>query len=106
MAFSDKGGPRSFLVEGCPGRAATRTAIQAHFIHRNVLDTVITLEEVNLPHLRCPRCNIMVTCRTLNGRHTVTAQCAWGEERKIRRLSEEELRKSTERDFQTYGEPL
>ena len=33
--------------------AATRTAMRVHFLHRHVLDTVVILEEGNLPHPRC-----------------------------------------------------
>ena len=60
MDFSAKGGLRSFLVEGCPGQSATRTTMKVHFLHRNVLDTVVILEEVNLPHPRCTRCFMLV----------------------------------------------
>ena len=92
MAFSDKGGPRSCLVEGCPGRAATRTAMRVHFMHWNVLDTVVILEEGNIPHPRCPRCNILVPWITLKVSHPDTAQCARGAEWKRRRIAEVELR--------------
>ena len=44
MEFPDKGGPRSCLVEGCPGRAATRIAMRVHFLHQHVLDSVVILE--------------------------------------------------------------
>ena len=53
MAFLTAGGLRSCLVEGCPVRAATMTAMQVHFMHRNVQDTVVILEEGILPHPRC-----------------------------------------------------
>ena len=52
-AFLAKGGPQSCPVEGCPGRAATRTEIWVHFLHRHVLGTVVILEERNLPNPRC-----------------------------------------------------
>ena len=52
MALLSKGGPWSFPVEGCPGRVATRTAMRVHFLCRNVLDTVVILEEGNSPHTR------------------------------------------------------
>ena len=54
MAFYAKGRQQSCLVEGCPGRAATRTAMRVHFMHRHVLETVVILEEGNLPHPLCP----------------------------------------------------
>ena len=80
--------------------------MRVHFLHRNFLDTVVILEEGNLPHPQCPRCNILDPWRTLNGRHLATAQCTRGAERKRRRLGEEELRESFERAFQAYGAPL
>ena len=52
MDFLAKGGPQSFLVEGCPVKAATSTAMQVHFLHWGVLDTVVVLEEVNLLLIR------------------------------------------------------
>ena len=52
MEFQAKGGPQSCPVEVFLGRAATRTAMRVHFLHRNVRDTVVFLEEVNLPHPR------------------------------------------------------
>ena len=80
--------------------------MQVHFLHRNVMDTVVILEKGNLPQPRCPRCNMLVPWRTLDRRHVVTAQCARGAERKMRRLLEAELRESMERDFETYTETL
>ena len=53
IAFLAKGGLRSCLMEGCPGRLATRTAMQVHFFHRHVLDTVVIIEEGTPPHPRC-----------------------------------------------------
>ena len=50
MAFLAKGGPRSCPVEGCPGRASKRTVMLVLFLHWLVLDTVIILEDENLPH--------------------------------------------------------
>ena len=95
-----------FLVNGCRGRASTWKATRINSLHRNFWDTVIILEEGNLPHPRCPRCDMLVSCKSLNGRHVTTAQCTKGVERKRRRLVEEEMRESVERDFKTYGRPL
>ena len=53
MEFTAKGVPRSCPVEVCPGQAATRTAMRLHFLHQHVLETVVNLEEGNLPHLWC-----------------------------------------------------
>ena len=78
MSFLTKGGPQRCPVEGCPGTLATRTAMQVHFVHWHVQDTVVMLEEVNFPHPRCARCDMQVPRKALNGRHLGTAQCAKG----------------------------
>ena len=65
------------------------TDLQVHFLHRNVRDTVVILEEGNLFHPRCPRCDMLVPWHALNRRHFSTAQCDMGAERKRRRLAEE-----------------
>ena len=49
MEFPTKGGPRSFPVEVCPGRAGMRTAMRMHFFNRNVRYIVIILEEGTPP---------------------------------------------------------
>ena len=78
MSFPAKGGPRRCPVTGCPGDLATRTAMQVHFVHRHVHDTVVMLEEGNLPLPRCPRCNLQVSRKELNERHLGTLQCKKG----------------------------
>ena len=60
MTFPTNGGPWSFPVDGCPGLAVTRTAMQVHFLHRNVHDNVVILEEVKLSHPRFPQCDMLV----------------------------------------------
>ena len=94
MSFPTKGGPRQCPVEGCPGALATRTEMRVQFVHRNVQDTVVMLEEGNLPHPWCSRCNPQVPRKALNGRHLGTAQCKKGakRKRKRRRLAEKEMR--------------
>ena len=52
IEFPTKGGTRECPVEGCPGRAGTRTAMRVHFWRRHVRHVVIFLEEGNLPHPR------------------------------------------------------
>ena len=49
---------------------------------------------------------MLVPRRALNKRHPGTAQYKKGAERKRRRLAEAEMRESTERDFEAYGEPI
>ena len=87
-----KGVPRSCPVEGCPEKKGNRTAMQVHFLHWHVLDTVVILEEGNLPHPQFPQCKILVPWCIMNGRHPATSHCTRGEEQKRRRLLEEELR--------------
>ena len=48
----------------------------------------------------------MVPWRALNGRHKDTEMCRSGVERKRRRLAEAEIRESTERALEAYGEQL
>ena len=74
--------------------------MRVHFVHRHFLDTVVILEEENFPHPLCAQYNMQVPRRALNGRHPVIAQCNKGEERNRRRLVEEDMRESTERDFE------
>ena len=49
---------------------------------------------------------MLVPWRALNGRHHVTAMRKKGAEQKRRRMTEAELRDSTERAFGAYGKPL
>ena len=48
---------------------------------------------------------MLVPWKDINGRHVTTAQCAKEAEQKRRRMTEKEMRKSTERDFQACGRP-
>ena len=66
--------------------------MRVHFVHRHVHDTVVILEEGNLPLARCPRCDLQVTSKALNGRHLGTLQCKKGPDLKRRRLAETETR--------------
>ena len=77
-----------------------RTAMQVHFVHRHVLNTVVMLEEGNSSHPRYPGCYMQVPRRALNWHHLETAQCAKGAERKRRRLDEMETRENSERSFE------
>ena len=80
--------------------------MRVHFFHRHVQDTVIILEEGNLPRPRCPQCDMLVPWHALNRRHLSSYQCANGAERNHIRLAEEYMRESFESIFQAYGEPL
>ena len=103
MHFPAKGGRRRCPVERCPGMLATRAAMRVHFVHRHVHYTVVILEEGKLPLPRCPRCDLQVFRKALNGRHLGTRQCRTRTERKRRRLAEAEMRKNPERAFHAYG---
>ena len=95
LAFPTTWGLRNFPIEGCLGQAATQTAMQVHLFHRHIWDTVIILEEVNLPHPRCHWCDMLVHWHELNRKHLAIAQCYKGAGRKHRRLEEEDLQEST-----------
>ena len=68
--------------------------------------TVVILKESNLPHPRCPLCDMMMTWKALNGTHRRTTQCTQGVESKRRKLATEEEMGVTARDFSAYGRPL
>ena len=103
MHFPAKGGRRRCPVERCPGVFATRVAMRVHFVHRHVHDTVVILEEGNLPLPWCLRCDLRVSRKALNGSHLGTSQCRTGTELNRRRLAEAEMRKTSERAFHAYG---
>ena len=77
--------------------------MRVHFMHQHVHDTVVMLEEGNPPLPRCPRCDLQVSRKALNGRHLGTLQCQKGAERKRRRLAETETRENAARAFHAYG---
>ena len=49
MSFPAKGVQGSFQWRDARGAVTTRTAMRVHFVHRHVHDTVVMLEEGNLP---------------------------------------------------------
>ena len=77
--------------------------MRVHFVHRHVQDTVVMLEEVNLLHPRCHRCDMQVPRKALNGRHLGTAQCAKGAEAAGRDGDEGELGAGVPRLQKTNG---
>ena len=50
MALPTAPPPRNCPIEGCWGRAATRTVMQVQFLYRRVRDNVSIPEEGNPPH--------------------------------------------------------
>ena len=64
---------------------------------------MVILEEGNLPLPRCPRCELQVSRKALNGRHLETNQCKKGAERKQRRLAAVEVETTSEKAFNAYG---
>ena len=103
MSLPTKGGRRYFPVEGCPGVLATQMAMRVQFVHRNVHDNVVMLDEGNLSLPRCPRWDLQVSRKALNGRHLGTIQRRTGMERKQRQLAEVEMQENLERAFHAYG---
>ena len=80
--------------------------MRMHFWRRHVRDTVIILEEVNLPQPQCEDCDMLVPWMSLNGRHKDRVMCRSGAERKRRRDTEAEIRESTERASRPTGTNL
>ena len=74
-----------------------------HFVHRHVQDTMIIMEEGDLPHPRCLCCDILLSQAALNIQHPNTAHCDKGEERERCRLAAKEAISGTERCFGGYG---
>ena len=68
----------------------SRSNLQIHFVHHHVRDTIVILEEGNLPHPRCPDCDMFVPWTELKFQHPTTIICARWAEQKLRRLAEEE----------------
>ena len=56
-----------------------------------------------LPLPRCPRCDLQVSRKELNGHHLETSHCRTGTERKQRRLAEAELEITLKKAFHAYG---
>ena len=106
MAFLIAGYLRNCPIKGCWGWAATWVAMRFHLYHWHIWDTILILEEGNLPHPLCPRCEILVLWRVLNEWNIATSQCAKGAERDNRQMAEEDIWESVERVSQAYGRPL
>ena len=73
-----------------PGRASRRSALQVHFLHCHIWGTLVILEEANHPLPRYTKCDMFVTWWALNRKHQTTVMCTRSEERRMKRLREEE----------------
>ena len=93
--FKNATGTQDCPVKGCEGSMAKSMGMRIHFLHRHVRNTVIFLEEGNLPRPRYPLCDLLVTWAASNIFHPNNVQCAKVVDRKQRRLSEEDIRAST-----------
>ena len=77
-----------------------------HFVHRHVQDTVVMLDEGNLPHPWCPRCYLQVPRKALIGSRLGTAQCKKGAEQKQRWLADTDTRENLEQAFHAYRKTM
>ena len=90
-------------VEGCLGGASSRINLRVHLTNRHVRDKIVILEEGNQPYPRCPKCDMFVPHKSLNGRNPATDFCRMGGGSKRRRLEEEEAQAGTEMVITAYG---
>ena len=77
-------------------------------INIRILQPIVILEERNQPYPRCPKCDMFVSHKVLNGLHLAADFCQRGEERKRRCLTEEEAQAGAEGEaaITAYGIPL
>ena len=74
---------KSWAIE-CPaksfqGRVMSWTNLNTQFMNWHIKYTLATLNEVNRPHHRCDRCNMFVSWKSLNVRHSRTSMWNQGE---------------------------
>ena len=95
-----------FPVVGCMCGDSYRTNLRIHFAHLHVQDTFVILEDGNRPYPRCPKCDMCVFHKALNGRHLTMSFLRRGEEIDKIILSEEEAWAMKELAITAYGIPL
>ena len=88
VSFHRVAGTVECPVEGCGGLVSTRTNISIHFVHHHVQETIVIIEEGNLPHPHCPKCDMLVPWAEMKHRHHTNTLCMWGSDRNIQRLEE------------------
>ena len=64
--------------------------------------TLVILEYGIHPLPRCPKCDMFVPWKALNGKHQATAMCFKGAEGQLKQLREEGVQLITEVDFEDY----
>ena len=69
-------------------------------------DTIVILEEWNQTYPGCPKCDMFVSHKALNGWHLTEAFLCLEDKRKRRRLAEEQARAGAEVAIAAYGTPL
>ena len=69
-------------------------------------ETMVILDEGNLPHTRCTRCNIFVPWVALNIIHTSISLCPRGAEQKWHQIAAERTKSIVESAFWYYGQTL
>ena len=91
-------------VEGCPGRASTRSKMKRHFAYVHPQHTIVIAEE--RPTQRCHLCHMFVTDRAIRQGHTQTKECREGAKRVQRRRLQLELLDAQRKTLTVYGKPL
>ena len=89
-----------------PGEGHESERPPGPIFHRHVQDMLAVLEEGNQPLLRCPKCNMFVRWRALNGNHHTMVICSNGAEKKLKWLREEEAQSSNSVALQSCFRPL
>ena len=67
--FTREAGEIEYHVLGCWGGEKNRTNIRIHFLHLQMQNTLVIMEEGNLPHHWCLYCDMFTPWAALNRRH-------------------------------------
>ena len=94
------------LVKGFPWRSSIRSEIRFHFVHPQMQETLVVLEEGNHPLPGCLKCDMFVVWKVLNGKNQATEICARYAERWLKWLREEEARMRMAETFEADVRPL
>ena len=65
-------------VAGCLGGVSNSSNLRFNFAHHPMWGEIVILEDGNQPYPRCPKCDMFVSHRSLNGHHLVTNFCLQG----------------------------